>query len=68
MMTISPFEGKKLEWVDFRERFEAIMAILGMKDVLKMDGDPPEEEAARKLYDDHGEALYSRLVLCTIAY
>ena len=65
MLTISPFEGKKLEWVDFRERFEAIMAILGMKEVLKMDADRPEEEAARKLYDDHSEALYSRLILCT---
>ena len=65
MMTVSVFEGKKLEWVDWRERFEAIVAILGMKDVLKMDGVRPQEEGARKIWDDHAEALYSRLILCT---
>ena len=65
MMTIIPYEGKTLEWVDFRERFEAIMAILGMKDVLKMDSEQPEEATAKKLWDDHSEALYSRLILCT---
>lgn len=65
MMTVSMFEGRTLDWVDWRERFEAIMAILGMKNVLKIDSDRPEEEAARKLWDDHKEALYSRLILCT---
>jgi len=64
-MKLEVFSGKQAEWSDWRERFEAVMAINKMLDVLVLDNSPPEDPAKRKEWDEMSAGAYSRLVLFT---
>jgi hypothetical protein len=64
--TINIFDGSQMKWYEWREQFEAVMAINRMLDILLPDKSRPAEgEALQRTWDDSNIGVYSRLILYT---
>lgn len=64
---VSDFGGNEELWREWRSKFSALMAVLGLQNVMRTDAVRPaaDEAEARALWDKNCVALHHRLVLFT---